>query len=104
MLERQTGVLHACEAETSMIMAVDGADVDEEILPQCQGVLIPGAAAIHGVNPAVYRWRQLGTRSLNGVIGDASVATADKGEQLLTAIAERLAQTLRTPELWSAPI
>jgi creatinine amidohydrolase len=104
LLDRQSGVLHACEAETSMIMAVEGADVDDEVLPQCRGDLIPGASAISGVNPAVYRWRQLGTRSLTGVIGDASTASAQKGERLLAAIAERVAQALRSPELWSAPI
>ena len=87
-----------------MIMATAGADVDEDVLPQCRGELIPGAAAISGVNPAVYRWRQLGTRSLNGVIGDASTASGDKGERLLTVIAERVAQALRSHELWSAPI
>jgi creatinine amidohydrolase len=104
ILDRQTGVLHACEAETSMIMALEGADVDEGVLPQCRGELIAGASAISGAHPAVYRWRQLGTRSLNGVIGDASTASADKGERLLTVIAERVAEALRSPALWSAPI
>lgn len=104
ILDRQSGVLHACEAETSMMMATAGSDVDEDLLPQCRGELIAGAAAISGVNPAVYRWRQLGTRSLNGVIGDASTASAEKGERLLTVIAERVAQVLRSHELWSAPI
>jgi creatinine amidohydrolase len=104
VLERQRGVLHACEAETSMIMAVERGDVDEEVLPQCRGELVPGASAIEGVNPGVYRWRQLGTRSLNGVIGDASVAGAEKGERLLTLVAERVAEALRSPALWTAPV
>lgn len=104
LLERQAGVLHACEAESSMIMAIEGADVDRDVLPQCRGELIPGASAIEGVNTAVYRWRQLGSRSLNGVIGDASVATAEKGERLLAAISARVAEALREPTLWTAPI
>ncbi len=104
LLERQDAVLHACEAETSMIMAVEGQEVDEDVLPQCRGELIRGASAIEGVNPVIYRWRQLGTRSLNGVIGDASVASAEKGEKLLQAIATRIAAALRSPALWSAPI
>lgn len=104
LLERQSGVLHACEAESSMIMALEGADVDVDVLPQCRGDLVPGLSAIPGVNEGVYRWRQLGTRSLNGVIGDASVASAEKGERLLQAIAARVAEALRAPALWSAPI
>jgi creatinine amidohydrolase len=104
ILEKQRGVLHACEAETSMIMAVEGATVDEDVLPQCRGELVPGASAIEGVNPGVYRWRQLGTRSLNGVVGDASVASAAKGARLLEAIAREVAEALAEPRLWSAPI
>lgn len=104
LLDRQTAVLHACEAETSMLMATDIGLVDTDILSQCQAPLIPGASAIAGVNPGAYRWRQLGTRSLNGVIGDASTASVAKGERLLAASAAAVAEALLAPELWSAPI
>jgi creatinine amidohydrolase len=104
LLDRQTGVLHACEAESSMILAVESADVDADLLPQCHGPLVPGAAAIEGVNPGIYRWRQLGTRSGNGVIGDAATASADKGERLLEAISACVADAIRAPALWRAPI
>jgi len=104
LLDRQEGVLHACEAETSMILAVEGQEVDRDVLSQCHGPYVKGAAAIEGVNPGIYRWRQIGTRSLNGVIGDAATASAEKGESLLTAIAAALADALRVPALWSAPI
>ena len=65
---------------------------------------MPGLAAIPGVNPGVYRWRQLGTRSPNGVIGEAGAASRDKGERLLEAAAKALAAALLEPALWSAPI
>ena len=104
ILERQRGVLHACEAETSMIWAVEPDAVDAEIISQCHGALVPGLAAIPGVNPGVYRWRQLGTRSPNGVIGEAGAASRDKGERLLEAAAKALAAALIEPALWSAPI
>jgi creatinine amidohydrolase/Fe(II)-dependent formamide hydrolase-like protein len=86
------------------MMAVEGDLVDEEVLPQCRGELVPGAAAIGGVNPGVYRWRQVGTRSLNGVVGEASAATRQKGERLLDAIVADVAAALSEPRLWSAPI
>jgi creatinine amidohydrolase len=104
LLDRQTAVLHACEAETSMLMATDLDLVETEMLSQCHGALIPGASAIEGVNPGAYRWRQLGSRSPNGVIGDASTASAEKGERLLQASAEAVADALLTPAFWSAPI
>jgi creatinine amidohydrolase len=104
ILERQPGVLHACEAETSMMLAVERAHVDEEVLPQTRGPYVPGAAAIEGVNPGVYRWRQIGTRSLNGVVGDASAASVEKGERLIAAAARAVAEALGEPRLWDAPI
>lgn len=103
-MDRQSNVLHACEAETSMIMAVELPTVDSAILSQCHGELIPGQSAIKGVNPGVYRWRQIGTRSLNGVIGDAATASAAKGEAMLEAVAARVAEALLEPALWNAPI
>jgi creatinine amidohydrolase len=104
ILEKQTRVLHACEAETSMIWAAAPETVDAEIISQCHGALVPGLAAIPGVNPGVYRWRQLGTRSPNGVIGEAGAASRDKGERLLEAAAKALAAALLEPALWSAAI
>ena len=56
------------------------------------------------MNPGVYRWRQLGSRSPNGVIGDAGAASREKGERLLEAAATALAATLLDEALWSAPI
>ena len=41
---------------------------------------------------------------LNGVVGDASVATAPKGEALLRVIAQAVADALTEPRFWSAPI
>jgi hypothetical protein len=80
------------------------AEVDEDVLSQCRGEHVPGASAIACVNPGIYHWRQLGTRSLNGVIGDASTASAEKGERLLEAIAAKVAGALRAPALWDTPI
>jgi creatinine amidohydrolase len=104
ILEKQERVLHACEAETSMILAVHPETVDSEIISQCHGPLVPGLSAIAGVNPGVYRWRQLGSRSPNGVIGEAGAASRDKGERLLETAAKALASTLLDEGLWSAPI
>jgi creatinine amidohydrolase len=104
ILEKQTRVLHACEAETSMIWAVEPDTVDGEIISQCHGPLVRGLSAIEGVNPGAFRWRQLGSRSPNGVIGEAGAASPGKGERLIEAAAKALAATLLDEALWSAPI
>lgn len=104
LLDRQKGVLHACEAETSMIMALVPELVNAEELSQMHGALVPGLAAVPSVNEGIYRWRQLSSRSPIGVIGDASTASAAKGERLLAAIAADVAEALTNERLWSEPI
>jgi creatinine amidohydrolase len=68
------------------------------------GPYIPGLSAIAGANPAAYRWRYISSRSPNGVIGDASKATPEKGEKLLSAIAQAFADALMVKEFWSTPV
>ncbi|MBM3621954.1 MAG: creatininase family protein [Alphaproteobacteria bacterium] len=104
LLERQKALLHACEAETSMVMAMTPELVNPQELSQMHGPYIPGLAAIPTVNEGVYRWRQLSSRSPIGVIGDASTASAEKGEKLLTAIAADVADALLNERLWSEPV
>ncbi len=104
LLERQKALLHACEAETSMLMAVAPELVNPDELAQMHGPYVPGLSAIPGVNPGVYRWRQLASRSPIGVIGEAAAASAEKGEKLLQAIAADVAEALADERLWSAPI
>lgn len=104
LLDRQTALLHACEAETSMIMAMAPELVDREILSQMHGPYITGLSGIAGVNPAVYRWRQLSSRSPIGVIGDASTASAEKGQRLLEAISKAVAEALLDERVWTEPI
>lgn len=104
LLDRQKALLHACEAETSMIMALAPELVNPDELAQMHGPYIRGLSGIAGVNPGVYRWRQLSSRSPIGVIGDAATASAAKGEKLLQAIAGDVAEALADERLWSAPI
>jgi creatinine amidohydrolase len=103
ILEHQGVVLHACEAETSMLQALS----PETVMPldaSFKAPLVPGLSAIEGVNPGVYRWQQLQTRSPIGVIGEAWAATPEKGRRLLDAIARDVADALSNQKLWEAPI
>jgi creatinine amidohydrolase len=104
LLEKQKALLHACEAETSMVMAMAPETVDAAMLSQVQGPYVPGLSAIPTVNAGVYRWRQLSSRSPIGVIGDASTASAEKGEKLLAAISADVAEALLNERLWSEPV
>ena len=72
--------------------------------PSYKSPLIPGLSAIEGVNPGVYRWQQLQTRSKLGLIGEAWAATPEKGRRLLDAVSRDVADALSDPRLWEAPI
>jgi len=97
ILERQTALAHACEAETSMMLAIRPELVARERIPLARANRSPEPA------PGVYRWRTIAARSASGVIGEPEAATAAKGERLLAAIAEAVAAKLCDPELWQLP-
>jgi creatinine amidohydrolase len=55
------------------------------------------------VGEEVYRWRSFASRTATGVIGDAALASAEKGERLLRAAADAVAKAVTTQELWTLP-
>lgn len=97
ILERQSNVLHACEAETSMVMAILPEAVRPDRLAEAHG---PHSTRPEGQPAAMIRRRSFKDMTPTGVIGDARSATAAKGEALLDAAAERIAQELASPALW----
>ena len=96
ILEQQPQVQHACEAETSMMLAVRPDLVAGERIPLPNRT--PHAHEI--VGPGVYRWRTLGAMSASGVVGHPEAASADKGNRLFDGITRALADKLCNPELW----
>jgi creatinine amidohydrolase len=104
ILDRQKALLHACEAETSMMLALTPELINRDELSQIRGDLVPGLSAIPTVNPAIFRWRQLSSRSMIGVIGEVGAASPEKGTKLLLAIATAVADALLEERLWDEPI
>jgi creatinine amidohydrolase len=98
VLERQQNVLHACEAETSMMLAVMPDLVRRERLAEAHG---PHSTRVEGQPPALHCRRSFRAVSESGVVGDARPATAEKGERLLEVAAERIAAMLLNPRLWA---
>lgn len=89
LLERQKSVMHACEAEASMMLAVRPQAVREGRLAEAVGPSFDDPDAV--LRPPWQRFRSFKEISPNGVIGDASVAARDKGEAILAACVEALA-------------
>jgi creatinine amidohydrolase len=96
ILETQPNVMHACEAETSMMMAVQPDCVRTENI----GRAVP-KRAISPAPPGFKRHRAFAEMTDTGVIGDPRAASAGKGERLLDAAAARLATEIARPELWA---
>ena len=95
ILETQTALLHACEAETSMTMALRPELVARARIPA-------SSQAMEYVAPGPYRWRMLGAVSASGVIGNPAAATPEQGERLLDGISTKLSDLLGNAELWAA--
>lgn len=95
ILEKQPNVCHACEAETSMVLALRPELVDREAM---MSVTAPtkGFGDVGGV----YLWHSVDHWSETGVVGVPSAATAEKGERLLSAAAGVLAERLVGNQLW----
>jgi creatinine amidohydrolase len=101
ILERQSGVQHACEAETSMVMALRPELVDESQFETARHVE-PGQVA--GQTQAVYARTAFEERTPSGAVGDPTVASAEKGEKLLEAAATAVAGVLSDDQRWVLPV
>jgi creatinine amidohydrolase len=99
-LERQSGVQHACEAETSMAMALRPELVDESQFEAAKHV---EAGQVAGQAQAVHSAMKFEERTPTGVIGDPTAASAAKGEKLLEASADAVAAVLSDDARWSLP-
>ncbi|MCB1497257.1 MAG: creatininase family protein [Bauldia sp.] len=97
ILERQDGVRHACEAETSMTLALRPDLVDIEAMRTVD------APAEGMLSPGFHRWRPIEHWSDSGVIGYPPAASAEKGERLLEAAADAVRDALVDEELWTPP-
>lgn len=97
ILEKQGGLTHACEAETSMMMAARPELVAHDRIPRepsnTEGDLASG----------VYRWRSIASRTASGAMGHPEAASAEKGERLFDAISTAIADKLCDNALWELP-
>ena len=102
ILERQATVRHACEAETSMVLALAPELVDMSL---AAGAVGPTERELPK-SPAPMRrirWRSFKSRTSHGAIGDPRTASAEKGERMLDAAAEAVARLVTNREFWTLP-
>ena len=100
IFESDTAPKHACEGETSVMMAVAGDIVKADKLDKA---MQQAPAPVHA--PAGFsRFYSFSERApVTGTWGDPRSATADKGKRFLAVQAEALAEAIRNTALWSRP-
>ncbi|MFW5832738.1 MAG: creatininase family protein [Pseudomonadota bacterium] len=98
LLETQRSIRHACEAETSMVLALrpDLVDTDRFAEAAC-----PDARdQPEGREEASYRWVSFADKTPSGTLGDPRAASAEKGERLLELAADRVAERIGDASFW----
>lgn len=101
-LQDQPGVMHAGEAETSMMLACEPDLVDTSAL----GDLTDGmdGAGFLKAGVSAYRWRPFAHITGNGMAGNPTRSTAQKGEAMLQAGAAALAALILDQATWADPL
>ncbi|MDU8926355.1 creatininase family protein [Alisedimentitalea sp. MJ-SS2] len=99
ILEDQESMAHACEAETSMMMALEPDLVDDSALDEIAQVA--DGPRFLKTGKAGYRWRPFAHMTANGLAGDPTRANAEKGVRLIEVGAEAVANLIRDPETFS---
>ena len=100
IFEVDTGAKHACEGETSMMMAIAGDIVKKDKLDEAMQQAPARVDAPAGFS----RFYSFSERApVTGTWGDPRAATAEKGARFLAVQAEALAEAIRNKVLWSRP-
>ncbi|MEM9603023.1 MAG: creatininase family protein [Pseudomonadota bacterium] len=100
-LQDQPGVMHAGEAETSMMLVCEPALVDTSQLGEIASPMDAGTFLAAGQGS--YRWRPFAHVTENGLAGNPARASAEKGELMLEAGANALARLILDPDTWAVP-
>ncbi len=102
ILEDQEGVQHACEAETSMMLAAFADCVRMDRIKDAYNPAGTDKSRALGFTAQVLNvWRPFKSFTASGVMGDARKATPAKGEQLLDIAAGGIAAKLIAGEPWA---
>ena len=96
-LESQKGIIHACESETSLMLAVDESLVDP-IYKETKGN--PGSVTPLEEAGLISTFHTMESHTENGVMGNSYLATKEKGEAMIAEMVQNLTRILSDDCLW----
>ena len=100
-LETQKGMIHACESETSLMLAYDESLVDP-IYKETTGY--PDGCTKHEDEGVLHTFHRMEAHTVNGVMGNSCAATKEKGEALAAATTAKLVEILSDEVIWQMKV
>ena len=101
ILETQSTMIHACEEETSLILAMDATLVDP-VYQQTKGN--PGYGMEVLDNGVLETFHRMEAHTENGVMGNAYAASVEKGQALVQRMTKDMADVLEDESLWDQKV
>ena len=101
ILESQSKMIHACECETSMVLAMDETLVDPVYKTTRGNFGYDFEPMDKGV---VYTFHRMESHTENGVMGNSYLATKEKGDLLKLRFAAGMVSLLENQELWKRTV
>ena len=100
-LETQTGMNHACESETSMMLAFDESLVDP-IYKETSGY--PDGCTKWEDEGVLHTFHRMEAHTVNGVMGNSCAATKEKGQILADVNTKKLVEILSDETIWQMKV
>ena len=100
-LDTQTGMNHACESETSLMLAYDESLVDP-IYKETSGY--GGGCTVHEDEGVLHTFHRMEAHTFNGVMGNSCAATKEKGVALADATTKKLVEILSDEVIWQMKV
>ena len=100
-LDTQTGMIHACESETSLMLAYDESLVDP-IYKETSGY--PDGCTRHEDDGVLHTFHRMEAHTVNGVMGNSYAATKEKGEILADVNTKKLVEILSDEVIWQMKV
>ena len=100
-LESQKGMNHACESETSLMLAYDETLVDP-IYRETRGN--PNDCTVYEDQGLISTFHRMEAHTENGVMGNSYLATKEKGQALAEATTRKLVEILFDERIWGLPV